>query len=125
MTPTQRGLIAEAEFLRWVFGRGLTDVCKPIEHDLPYDFLVYYPLSAAWLKVQVKSAYSCKRGRSQEVNFRRGRANKRTAYKAGDFDCMFIFDAKDGSRYWIPWDSLAKVKSCFVVSGKRFEGFKV
>jgi hypothetical protein len=125
LNSTKKGLIAESEFLKWILQRGYSDICEPIEHDLSYDFLIFCSIQNKWLKVQVKSAYFCKKGTARSVNFRRGRSKGRSAYVEGDFDWMFIFDSETNKRYWIPWTTLSEIKSSFTVSSDKFDKYRI
>ena len=124
MSKTTKGLISEGVFLQWS-AQTLYQVCKPLEHDLPYDYIALDQLKCKWIKIQVKSAYNHGKRKSMEVNFRRGRSNKRSAYTEGDFDYMFIFDQNNNSRYWIPFMALKHLRSCIIITASKWDKYKI
>ena len=59
MSKTTKGLISEGVFLQWS-AQTLYQVCKPLEHDLPYDYIALDQLKCKWIKIQVKSIFFVK-----------------------------------------------------------------
>lgn len=124
MSKTTKGIISEGVFLQWCYTK-LNQICKPLEHDLAYDYIAFDMSKEVWIKIQVKSAYTNGKRKSREVGFRRGRSKKRSSYVIGDFDYMFIYDMNKNEKYWIPFEALEHIKSSFTISAPKWTQYKI
>lgn len=128
MRPSNKGLIAEYEFLKECALRNW-EVSRPEDPSLPYDFVVRYGRGGTFYSVQVKQASRSRSGNrtpNREVNFRRcvkGRAikAKKRAYVEGDFDYLVVHD--NGKLWLFPWEEISHIKSSLVVSAEKYRKF--
>ena len=112
---------SEAWFTLVCFRKGW-EICKPMHHAQPYDFVIRR--ESIWETIQVKSVfYSNDRYGKKHKIVSIVRCNEKGSkpYKEGDYD--WLVAVSDEKIWMIPWGYIKEIKSNFRIDREKYEQF--